>query len=280
MTINHKTMEYNFSHNESREIKIGDSIRWSTINMINHYGSNNSAFITLGISGNRSLQVISQKFNPLMRAMSRVMHCGIAVFGNAERSIHVHIVGVFLPKESKRAQGPIPLNSEANTSPSTPLPISKIRSLVKKAKSKARFGKVFDVTPIRSVEAVGGYMRRNFLKFDEFRRFTDFFTGKNLRGFRLYRVPSSLIVKPSQFSRHTEAASRYRQAMTGLAKAAGTPIGDIFALEQATGLSFKELRHVAFEICNSIPGLPKKFPARVFINALNEVGCNIHQFSN
>lgn len=274
-------MEHNFSHNESREIKIGDSIRLSTINMINHYGSNNSAFITLGISGNRSLRVISQKCNPLMRAMSRVMHCGIAVFGNAERSIHVHIVGVFLPKESKRAQGPIPLNSEAITSsPPAPLAINKIRSLVKKAKSKARFGKVFDVAPIRSVEAVGGYMRRNFLKFDEFRRFTDFFTGKNLRGFRLYRVPSSLIIKPTQFSRHTKSASRYRQAMTGLAKAAGTPIGDIFALEQATGLAFKELRHVAFDICNSIPGLPKHFPSKVFINALNDTGCNIYQFKN
>jgi hypothetical protein len=274
-------MNKNYSFNSSKEIKTGDSIRIITTNLINNFGSENCVFITVGLSGNKSLKPISLKYSQFVKAIGSTFKCGITVFGNGHNSIHAHMIGVFLPQAPKHAVDPFSLDYNAiKSSSQTPIPINRIRLLVKNAKSKAKFGRVFDVAPIRSIEAVGGYMRRNFLKFAEFRKYTDFFSGRKLKSFRLYRVPKSLVIKPNQFSRHTESASRYRQAMTGLAKAAGTPISDIVALEEATGLSFIDLRYVAFEICNSIPGLPKHFPAKVFNNALKDAGCNLYQFKN
>jgi hypothetical protein len=66
--------------------------------------------------------------------------------------------------------------------------------------------------------------------------------------------------------------------MTRLAGVAGTPNGDLQALEVETGLTFSQLRAVAFEICNSIPGNPKWMQENVFRNALHEAGSIHNQF--
>lgn len=266
--------------NSSRDIKIGDSIRHTTNGIINHYGINNCYFITIGLSGNSSLRPISSKFNKFLRYMASYMRCAICVFGNGRKSLHAHVLGVFLPNQTKRkTKGKARKCSTNQSTPNESLTLPQIRHLVKRAKSKAKFGRVFEVEQIKkSADAIAGYMRRNFLQMDEYRKFTDHFVSAKLQGYRYFRVPQYLKISPKSFSRHTPSASRYRSAMTRLAGVAGTPNGDLQALEVETGLSFSQLRSVAFEICNSMPGNPKWMREDIFRNALNEAGSIHNQF--
>ena len=266
--------------NASRDIKIGDSIRHTTNGIINHFGIQNCYFITIGLSGDSSLRPISKKLKKFLRCMASSMRCAICVFGKGQKSLHAHVVGVFLPNELKREiKGKARKCSTIKTTPNESPTVCKIRRLVKMAKSKAKFGHVFEVERIKkSADAVAGYLRRNFLQMDEYRKFADHFVSAKLQGYRYYRVPEHLKISPKSFSRHTPSASRYRCVMTGLAQCVGTAIGDVRALEDETGLSFEQLRHVAFGLCNTTPGNPKKWPPRLFANALSEAGSNHNQF--
>lgn len=270
-------MSYYKSFNESRDIKVGDAIKQTTINAINYYGIENFNFMTLGIRGNRSLVPISEKYSKLIVSLHTKLSCAVSVFGYGANSIHLHMVGAFLKIP---ADGQIMVTG-ANSSGTIhdSLPLKTVRSLVKKSKSKAGFGHIFQVEPIKTTaEAVGGYLRKNFLQMDEFRKHTDYFNGAGLSGYRYFQVPKFLKLLPCNFSRHTPSASRYRCAMTRLAGVAGTPNGDLQALEVETGLSFSQLRSVAFEICNSMPGNPKWMREDIFRNALNEAGSIHNQF--
>jgi len=267
--------------NASRDIKIGDSIKHTTNGIINHYGINNCYFITIGLSGDSSLRPISKKTKKFLRYMASYMRCAICVFGKGQKSLHTHVLGVFLPNESKREIKGKASKCFTNSTHNKPLTLPQIRHLVKRAKSKAKFGRVFEVEQIKkSADAIAGYMRRNFLQMDEYRKFTDHFVSAKLQGYRYFRVPQYLKISPKSFSRHTPSASRYRCAMTRLAGVAGTPNGDLQALEFATGLSFSQLRAVAFEICNSIPGNPKWMQENIFRDALHEAGSIHNQFNN
>jgi hypothetical protein len=266
--------------NASREIKIGDSIKHTTNAVINHYGINQCYFITIGLSGDSSLKPISSKLNKFLRYMPSSMSCAICVFGKSRKSLHVHVLGVFLPNQTKRkTKGKARKYSTNQSTPNESLTLPTIRRMVKRAKSKAKFGPVFEVGQIKkSADAVSGYLRRNFLQMDEYRKFTDYFVSAKLQGYRYFRVPQNLKISPKSFSRHTKSASRYRSAMSRLARVAGTPNGDVEALEVETGLTSSQLRSVAFEICNSIPGDPKLMREDIFRNALNEAGSIHNQF--
>ncbi len=266
--------------NSSKDIKIGDSIKHTTNGIINHYGINKCYFITIGLSGNSSLRPISSKLKKFLCYMASSMSCAICVFGKGCKSLHAHVLGVFLPSNTKRkTKGKARKCATNQTTPNESLTLPQIRHLVKRAKSKAKFGRVFEVEQIKkSADAIAGYMRRNFLQMDEYRKFTDHFVSAKLQGYRYFRVPQYLKISPKSFSRHTPSASRYRSAMTRLAGVAGTPDGDLQALEVETGLSFSQLRSVAFEICNSIPGNPKWLQENIFRNALHEAGSIHNQF--
>lgn len=56
-----------YTHNASRDIKIGDSIKITTENIINHYGIENCYFITIGIAGNNSLKPIAAKYSAFIK---------------------------------------------------------------------------------------------------------------------------------------------------------------------------------------------------------------------
>jgi hypothetical protein len=263
--------------NSSRDIKIGDSIKHTTNMIINHFGITNCYFITIGLSGDSSLKPISKKLKKFLRCMASSMRCAVCVFGKGQNSLHTHVVGVFLPTKPKRkTRGNLRKRSTISTHPEKSPSLATIRQMVKKAKSKAKFGRVFEVDRIKkNADAVAGYLRRNFLQMDEYRKFSNRFVSSKLQGYRLFKVPEYLKISPLNFSRHTPSASRYRCAMTRLAGVAGTPDGDVQALEFETGLSFSQLRAVAFGICNSIPGNPKWMQEDIFRNALHKSG-SIH----
>ena len=270
-----------YTHNASRDIKIGDSIKITTENIINHYGIENCYFITIGIAGNNSLKPIATKYSAFIKKIGPDLRTAVSVFGIAENSMHIHIVGVFLPPRSKRATKPFYLNSKASTTDALiSIPINKIRMAVKKAKAQAGFGRVFKVDPIhKNAEAVGGYLRRNFLELDEIRKYSGCFRGAGLKSYRFHGVPDFLKVSPKQFSRHTPTALRYRLTMSRFATCVGTPVGDLPALESTTGLTYKMLRSAAFGICNSKPGNLMKLNRSVFENALFEAGSTHNLFN-
>ena len=274
-------MKKHYTSNASRDIKIGDSIRITTENIINHYGKENCSFITIGIAGNNSLKPIASKYSAFIKKIGPDLRTAVSVFGIAENSMHIHIVGVFLPPRSKRATKPFYLNSKASTTDTLiSIPINKIRMAVKKAKAQAGFGRVFKVDPIhKNAEAVGGYLRRNFLELDEIRKYSGYFRGAGLKSYRFHGVPDFLKVSPKQFSRHTPTALRYRLTMSRFATCVGTPVGDLSALESTTGLTYKMLRSVAFGICNSKPGNLMKLNRSVFENALFEAGSTHNLFN-
>jgi len=274
-------MKKRYTHNASRDIKIGDSIRITTENIINHYGINNCYFITIGIAGNTSLNPIAAKYSAFIKKIGPDLRTAVSVFGIAENSMHVHIVGVFLPPRLKCASKAIELNSDTSIDHTLPsIPLNKIRMAVKKAKAQAGFGRFFSVDPIKkNAEAVGGYLRRNFLELDEIRKYSGCFRGAGLKSYRFHRVPRSLKVSPKQFSRHTPTALRYRLTMSRFATCVGIPVGDLPALESTTGLTYKMLRLAAFGICNSKPGNPMNLNRSVFENALLEAGSTHNLFN-
>ncbi len=63
-----------------------------------------------------------------------------------------------------------------------------------------------------------------------------------------------------------------------MARCVGTPEGDVAALEAETGLSFEELRNVAFGLCNTTAGKPAKWPQQTYEMALAGAGSLHNQF--
>jgi hypothetical protein len=261
----------------SKVIKIGDAIKMITVNAISYYGIEYSLFITLTLKGGNSMETLSRKCTALFKYLPKSVVSAIAVFGSGHKSSHVHLVAFIRPLPSNAPTGP--LKRKAGPSGNTfPQHLRKIRSLIIKAKTKAGFGRVCNVQFVRNAEAVGGYLRRNYLDLDEYRHRAGPSLGSKFRYCRYHRLPRHLIIKPNQFSRHTESSSRYRQAMSGLARCVGTPEGDVAALEAETGLSFEELRTVAFGLCNTTPGKPPKWSQEIYAKALAGAGSLHNQF--
>ena len=259
----------------SKVIKIGDSIKLTTINTIHHYGLHNTIFITMTLRGENFFASLLKKYNAFMQYLPKSIKSAITVFGFGPRSLHMHMVA-FVP--SSITKGDLDPLERLQRAPGKKKRLTKLRNLIIRAKRKAKLGRVFNIQAVRNAEAIAGYLRRNYLDTDEYRNRLGPSSRSKFRGFRYYRVPEHLKISPKSFSRHTPSASRYRCVMTGLAQCVGTPIGDVRALEDETGLSFEQLRHVAFGLCNTTPGNPKKWPPRLFAKALSEAGSNHNQF--
>jgi len=222
-------------HNKT--IKTGIALEIAMINLINLYKEENCRVATVTLRGRQTMGVVGNKLTVLLAALKPHFQSIIAVCSLLDDSAHVHLLLVM--KEGG-------------------LTVGKLNKIFKAAKSKAKFGIIYDFEPIRtSAEYVAGYFKKNYYDFMEAR----LLNHRNYRGraVRMFNVPLNLKIDTSSFDSWNPNLARYRRTLTRFAEIYGVEVDDEVNLSLRMRLPMTQIRQTAFHLVNTMAGRPSRW---------------------
>ncbi|MEI6071524.1 MAG: hypothetical protein WCS31_07010 [Verrucomicrobiae bacterium] len=209
----------------------------AALNLIKHYQEENCRVATVTLRGRQTMYVVGRKLTVLLNTLKPHFQSIIAVCSLLEDSAHVHLLLVM--KDGY-------------------LTVNKLKKVFKAAKSKAKFGIIFDFEPIRiSPEHVAGYFAKNYRDFMKER----LLNRRNYRGraIRMFNVPMDLKIDTMTFESYNPNLANYRRALTRFAEIYGVEVGDEDNLENMMRLPMREIRQTAFLLVNTMAGKPDRW---------------------
>jgi len=217
--------------------KTGTGLEVAMLNLINHYKEQNCRVATVTLKGRQTMYVVGNKLTVLLKNLKPHFQSIIAVCSLLEDSAHVHLLLVM--KEGY-------------------LTVNKLRKLFKAAKSKAKFGIMFDFEPIRKTPGdLAGYFAKNYSEFMEARQEN----RRNYKGkaIRMVNVPLDLKIDMKSFDSWNPNLANYRRTLTRFAEIYGVEVGDKDGLERMMRLPMREIRQTAFHLVNTMAGRPSRW---------------------
>jgi len=217
--------------------KTGTGLEMATLNLINHYKDENCRVATVTLRGRQTMYVVGKKLTVLLKNLKPHFQSIIAVCSLLEDSAHVHLLLVM--KDGY-------------------LTVNKLKKVFKAAKSKAKFGIIFDFEPIEISPAhVAGYFATNYRDFMEARKEN----RRNYKGkaIRMFNVPMDLKIDMRTFESFNPNLANYRRTLTRFAEIYGVEVGDKDNLERMMRLPMREIRQTAFDLVNTMAGRPYRW---------------------
>ncbi len=228
--------------------KTGTGLEVAMLNLINHYKEENCRVATVTLRGRQTMYVVGRKLTVLLTALKPHFQSIIAVCSLLEDSAHVHVLLVM--KDGY-------------------LTVNKLRKVFKAAKSKAKFGIMFDFEPIRiSPEHVAGYFKKNYYEFMEAR----LLNRRNYKGraIRMVNVPMDLKIDMRTFQSYNPNLVNYRRVLTRFADIYGVEVGDEENLERMMRLPMREIRQTVFLLVSTMAGQPSRWPESHIRDAVSQ----------
>jgi hypothetical protein len=218
--------------------KTGTGLEIAMLNLIKHNQDENCRVATVTLGGRQTMYGVGKKLTVLLNTLKPHFQSIIAVCSILEDSAHVHLLLVM--KDGY-------------------LRVNKLKKIFKAAKSKAKFGIMFDFEPIRiSPEHVAGYFKKNYYEFMEARQVN----RRNYKGkaIRMVNVSMDLKIDMRTFESYNPNLANYRRTLTRFAEIYGVEVGDKDNLERMMRLPMREISQTVFLLVNTMAGKPSRWP--------------------
>lgn len=233
------------THMHNKTNKTGIGLEYAMLNLINLHGEENCRVATVTLRGRQTMYVVGKKLTVLLNALKSHFRSIVAVCSLLEESAHVHLLLIM------KDGGPT---------------VNKLNKIFKAAKSKAKFGVIYDFEPIRtSAENVAGYFKKNYYEFMEAR----LSNRRSYRGraIRMFNVPTTMKIDMDSFDSWNPNLANFRRALTRIAEVYGVEEGDEYTLSIRMRLPMLEIRKMAFHLVNTMAGKPCRWSESIIREA-------------